>query len=235
MIYLFSGTPGSGKSLHTAEWIYWRLKRGKEIIANFEIDTTKIPKCKGKFTTLDNMELTPNYLRDYFDNWLLTHKFKEGEILLIIDESQILFNARSWNVKGREDWLKFFTNHRKYAMDIILVAQFDRMLDRQIRSLVEYEYIHRKVGNYGLGGKFLSLASGGNLFVSVNMWYPIKERIGSSFFKAHKKYFRIYDSYKKFDETLSDPTTQSGIGTDKVVPSGSAVEFGEKFDDTSIT
>ena len=38
MIKLFSGTPGSGKSLHTAEKIYYALRAGRPVIANFDIN-----------------------------------------------------------------------------------------------------------------------------------------------------------------------------------------------------
>ena len=79
----------------------------------------------------------------------------EDQILLVIDESQLIFNARDWQKAGREKWLSFFSQHRKYGYHIILVAQFDRMIDRQIRSLIEYEYVHRKVGNYGIKGRAL--------------------------------------------------------------------------------
>lgn len=199
MIYLYSGTPGSGKSLHTARVIYWRLRGGKNVLANFEINTENIKNCKGDFFQIDNEELTPFILRTYSDAYFYNHKFHEGELIVYIDESQILFNAREWNAKLRSEWIGFFSNHRKYGYDIVLVAQFDRMLDRQIRSLIEYEYIHRKVSNYGIQGKVMSLVSGGSLFVSVKMWYPLKERIGSEFFKAAKRYYSIYDSYNKFD------------------------------------
>lgn len=44
MIYLYSGTPGSGKSYHAAADIYYRLKRSKKtnryrVIANFPVAT----------------------------------------------------------------------------------------------------------------------------------------------------------------------------------------------------
>lgn len=202
MIYLYSGTPGSGKSLHSAQVIYSRLRISKNVVANFEINTQNIKKCKGDFFCVNNLDLsTPQILRTYSDAYFYNHKFKEGKLLAIIDESQILFNARSWNARGRDDWLNFLSNHRKYGFDIILIAQFDRMLDRQIRSLIEYEYIHRKVSNFGLGGKVLSILSAGNMFVSVKMWYPLKERIGCEFFRANKKYYSIYDSYNRFDRT----------------------------------
>lgn len=106
---------------------------------------------------------------------------KEGEILLVIDECQIMFNARDWGQKNRAAWCAFFTQHRKLGYEVILVAQFDRMLDRQIRSLIEYEWIHRKVSNFGIAGKIFSLLFGGKLFVAVKVWYPMKQKVGSEF------------------------------------------------------
>lgn len=199
-IKLFSGTPGSGKSLHCASKIYYSLRSGRPIIANFEINTSLIPKNKGSFTCVNNKDLTPDYLREYSNNYFSSHSFKEEKILLVIDEAQIMFNSRNWNANGRDDWIWFFSNHRKYGYEIVLIAQFDRMLDRQIRALLEYEFIHRKVSNYGYKGKAMSLVAGGHLFVAVEVWYPMKERVGSEFFKAKKKFYQIYDTYNKFDK-----------------------------------
>lgn len=204
MIYLYTGTPGSGKSLHTARVIYWLLKRKKPVICNFPIALNRVSKKADKlpFLYLDNMELEPNrlvaYAREYWGK--KKGRVKEGELTVIIDESQILFNARDWKQAGRADWLKFFTQHRKFGYDIILVAQFDEMIDKQLRSLVEYEVIHRKVSNFGLGGKLLSLVALGKLFVSVTVWYPMKEKVGSDFFKASRRYYSLYDTYADFGQ-----------------------------------
>lgn len=198
MIYLYSGTPGSGKSLHTSRVIYWTLKRGYPVIANFSINTGNIKNVKGEFRGVTNDMLTPEYLIDYARDYFHGERVKEGKLLLVIDECQLMFNAREWNVKGRDKWLSFFTQHRKFGYDIILVAQFDRMIDRQIRALIEYEQIHRKVSNYGIKGKLLSAFCFGNLFVSVKVWYPMKEKVGSGFFVAHKKYYSLYDTFGMF-------------------------------------
>ena len=77
--------------------------------------------------------------------------------------------------------------HRHFGYLIILCAQFDRMLDRQVRCLIEYEYIHRKVKNMGWRGwllSFLFLSPFSELFVKVKIWYPMKERIDCDFYKA---------------------------------------------------
>lgn len=198
MITLYSGTPGSGKSMHQAEDILFKLKHGGLIIANYDVNTDIIKGLKGTFLPCTNDELTPEGLKATAQLWFKSHKFKEGAISLYIDEAQILFNAREWGNKDRKEWLTFFTQHRKYGFNIYLIAQNDRMLDRQIRSLIEYEQIHRMVSNFGFIGSFLSLILGGRTYVAVNRWYPMHERIDSTFHHVRKKYYKLYDSYKDF-------------------------------------
>ncbi|TCL59978.1 zonular occludens toxin Zot [Kineothrix alysoides] len=205
MITLYSGTPGSGKSLHLAEKLYYRVKNyNGVVIGNFTFNTNLIKgRHKGKYLSIDNDRLTPKRLekfsRDFRNHYYKGKPLPEGKFLLVIDECQIMFNSREWQMSGRSEWLTFFTQHRKLGFDIILISQFDRMIDRQIRSLIEYELIHRKVNNYGAAGKVLGLLSGGSLFVSVKMWYPMKERLGAEFFIGKKKYFNMYDTYKMFE------------------------------------
>lgn len=199
MIYLFSGTPGSGKSLHSAKVIYEKLQKGKTVISNFDINKNKIKHCKGEHHYIPNWELTPDKIIDISRNHFDGKKVKEDEILLIIDECQLIFNSRDWQQKGRNEWLSFFSQHRKFGVLIILVAQFDKMIDRQIRGLIEYDYIHRKVANYGFFGAILSMFALGKLFVNVKMWYPLKEKIGSQFFVARPKYYSLYDTFNTFD------------------------------------
>ena len=73
MIDLYSGTPGSGKSLHTAERLYYWLRLGRPAICNFDIRLDYVNKKqpqKLKFYFVPNDELTPDYLicfaKDHF-------------------------------------------------------------------------------------------------------------------------------------------------------------------------
>lgn len=200
MIQLYSGTLGSGKSLHTARRVYYSLWRGIPVICNFEINL-KYVKHPELFTFCDNRRLRPSFLIQYAQRYFDGGIVKEGKILLVIDECQMMFNARSWDAKDREAWNKFFTVHRHYGFDVILIAQFDRMIDRQIRSLIEYETIHRKVSNFGVRGWLLcALMLAPQLFVAVRFWYPMRERIDSEFFRASRKYYRLYDTFMTFDD-----------------------------------
>lgn len=200
MIYLYSGTPGSGKSLHQAENIYYRLRRNKPVIANYDINIDRIRGYKDSFYFIDNSDLSPDLLISLSRRLFPKGRPKEGSIQLYIDEAQLLFNAREWNKSGRKDWLTFFTEHRKYGFDIFLIAQFDRMLDRQIRGVIEYEVKHRKITNFGSAGFFIKLLSMGEVFVAVTLWYSMSERISAHFFRFHRKYARLYDTYKVFDD-----------------------------------
>ena len=97
------------------------------------------------------------------------------------------------------------------------------MIDRQIRSLIEYEQIHRKVSNFGIKGKILSLCSGGNLFVSVKVWYPMNEKVGSEFFHAHKRYYSLYDTFGSFASAVDVGTKGTPTSTAEI----------KKLDDSS--
>lgn len=214
MIYLYSGTPGSGKSLHCARTIMLQLKRGLPVIANFDINTKKIGSKDYPFYFWSNEEVTPDRLVSFACDYWKGRTVCEGKLTLVIDECQIMFNSREWNAKGRSDWLSFFTQHRKYGYDVILIAQFDRMIDRQIRSLIEYSTVHRKVSNIGIKGKILSILSLGTLFISVKVWYPMNERIGAEFFTARKKYYSLYDTYNTFGISAEDGDTGSQSDAD---------------------
>lgn len=207
MICLYSGTPGSGKSLHTAANIKARLALGKPVISNFPIDTERV-RHPELFLYVPNDRLKPDFLVKYSRQYFAGKRVKEEEIFLIIDEAQLLFNAREWQIVNASGWIGFFTQHRKYGYHCILIAQFDRMLDRQIRSLIEYEFIHRKVSNFGIVGKIMSAVALGKLFVSVQVWYPLKEKVGSEFFIARPGLYRLYDTYGDF----GSGGTSGGVG-----------------------
>lgn len=243
MIVLYSGTPGSGKSLDCARTIYNWLWMGKTVLCNFPVNVDKI-KIRGKkdIRFIPNVDLNPDSLVEISREHFKGRRMKEDSILLIIDEAQLLFNARDWSVKGRERWTWFFTMHRHFGFFILLCAQFDRMLDRQVRSLIEYEYIHRKVSNIGWKGFFLStvMLAPGSLFVKVKVWYPMKEKVGSEFFRCQKKYYSLYDTFALLDTAdhaaeSEEPEPEGiecrvrGAGLVTVFPKKPAVNQGESL------
>ena len=136
---------------------------------------------------VDNKQITPEFLIFFSEKYRQLrkwHSVPEEHILLVIDEAQLLFNAREWNKGNRASWISFFTQHRKLGYRVIMIAQFDRMLDRQIRSVIEYEHIHRKVKNVGRWGMIFNVVAGGGLHVDVKLYKPLNEKISSEWFKV---------------------------------------------------
>lgn len=196
MIYLYSGSPGSGKSLHVARDMYNRLRFNKKypnVIANFPINIKMVKNPKSKFIYKDNSELTVPFLVNYA---LKNHTLgKENQTLVVVDECQVIWNSREWQSNhDRMEWIKFFTQHRKLGYNFIVISQNDRMIDRQIRCLFEYEVKHRKVNNFKIGKLFPFPT-----FAAVSYWYGVNERLGVEFFTYRKKWSKFYDSYGTFE------------------------------------
>lgn len=197
MISLYSGTPGSGKSLNAAAKVRASLKWYRPVIGTFHINKECLYKnSKYEYTYINIYDLKPQFLVEYSKKNLPKKGNPEGSFLLVIDEAQRIFNSRTWNESNRNDWITFFAEHRHLGYDIILISQNDRMLDRQIRSLIEYNVIHRKLSQFGFLGKLFSLFSG--QFVVVETWYPLKERISGHFFRGEKSLYNFYDSFEDF-------------------------------------
>ena len=230
MLNLYSGTPGSGKSLHIAKLIYtWiRMYKCNVITVNMNIKSDyvyqkygkKIPRKKRGviYNFRDFEHISPEFFYNYARKFHT--KGKEHQTVIIIDEAQSFFNPtivkemnqyyKELKQKGikipykdtyRNDWLKFFTQHRHLGFDICLVSQFDKLIDSQFRCLFEYNYVHRKVNNYSVG--FILSLLGISLFLCNQFWYGARLRTGSNMFLYRRKYSKIYDSYKLFDEVLS--------------------------------
>lgn len=217
MITLFSGTPGSGKSLHCADIIWDRIERCKACIVNFPINVDVIAEYRfsfwlrklvksmkpikkrvGDFCYKNLDDLTVDFLYEYAKR---NHKpNKESQTLLLIDECARLFNPRAWEAKDRQGWIDFFQLHRKLGYDIILISQSDRLIDRQIRAFIEYDVRHRCVNNFKGFGFVLGLAAGGKLFAAVKYWYSVREKIGTKFFRLNRKTASIYNTFEIFEQ-----------------------------------
>lgn len=193
MIFLYSGTPGSGKSYHAVSDIIFFLKRKKPccVISNFDLVLPS--KCRNDFYYFDNSEFTPQFLIDFANSHPVSGG--EGRYKLFLDESQLIFNCRDWSGSDRQSWVSFFTQHRKYGFDIYLIAQFDRMLDRQIRCLIETEIKHRKVNNYKAGFLVSLLNAGRPTFVAISYWYGgNKLFLERHFIPARNKIYKAYNT-----------------------------------------
>lgn len=209
MISLYSGTVGSGKSYHAVELGLQWVSNKKSVLANFPIKPPDPGKWYMRYNIVrrffDNQqkywqfaeEITPEYLivKSLEHGWF----GKESQCLLIIDEAGIPFNSRDWASAAavRMKWISFFSLSRKLGYDIVLVAQHDRMLDRQIRSLLEYDVKHLKANN-SFFLRFLSMFKV-TLFLYIYRWYGTKMKANLRTGRYRKSVAERYDTMRMFN------------------------------------
>jgi zona occludens toxin len=166
-VYLFSGTPGSGKTLHAVERGLAAQRRRGGVLANFEITKAK------RWAYVREDEMTPELLQERAMEWI--DSGRESQALVIVDEAHRILNSRTWNdkgaVAGRLALLRFLSEHRHYGYDVILVAQSDIMLDKQARPLIEVEVKHFKLNQRYW---WLPLP----VFMRVEKWYGMPHMKG---------------------------------------------------------
>lgn len=198
MIILYSGTPGSGKSLDVARQIMTKVKFGQKFIGNMLINRDMLGDHAQNYIYVDTYSLNPNELIEYARKYHVPRK--ESQCILVIDECQQIFNSREWNRPEMKAWNSFFQVHRHFGFDVYLITQYDRLIDRQVRALIEYERMHRKISNLGIKGAIMSFLCGGKLFVCVEQHYSMRLQTGSYFYRYRQKYADFYDSYSAFSE-----------------------------------
>lgn len=214
MITLYTGTPGSGKTLDAVGEIRRALNKprgvDRPVIANFPVNARRCKRPQA-FHLFDNADITPSMLTTFADDFWETsgRKFSEDYLLIVLDECQIIFNSRTWNSKGRTgagnsrlDWLEFMSQHRKYGYKIILIAQSAKMIDNQFRMLVEDEINHRKVDNMGLPGFLIGMLFRHRLCLRVHYLFQSQERLGMRFSMGNRRDFAMYDTNLRLEKQI---------------------------------
>ncbi|MGL4805030.1 MAG: zonular occludens toxin domain-containing protein [Bacteroidales bacterium] len=196
MIRIYTGTPGSGKSLHSIRLICAYLQEGKSVIGNFPLKVNQVRKMKGRYFFLDNDQITTDLLMQYLRSF--HEPEKENQTLIIIDEASVKFNSRTFNAKDRLKFCSFFSQHRKYGYNIVLVCQNMRQIDRQIRDQVELEVKHRKLNTYSFW-RILPFP----LFVAIERNVAINDKNDHEFFLYSRKYGEMYDTFFEFDSSIT--------------------------------
>lgn len=200
MIEIYTGYPGTGKSLHVAQRVRAVARRGYPVISN-----VRYALDKGRSIYVPNSRLTPKWLEDYGQNyWAERGPVKEASILLVIDEAQLILNSRDWQDSARMSWLGFFSQHRKLGYSVVLVAQSRDMLDKQVRSLAEEYVAHVRLDRMRVLGPIISgLALGHPVVLCSHRYAGVRQdsrdaRLGSEYVIGRRSLYRIYDSYQRW-------------------------------------
>lgn len=225
IIQLYSGTPGSGKSLHCAHDIRFNLRLGKRVISTCAIDTKlcflnpfqefiynkfgKLPKRKKpdkrekNFFYIDIKDITPDFLYEFAARF---HEFgKEHQTIVYFDECVAIFSPTVISDKKDEwnKWDDFFRKHRHLGFDCILIPQSTKLISRKVIEYCEYEVRHYNRKHQGFLGFIFSSFAGG-LFSYSTYWRGIRGKpLDSGFYTYKPLYGQMYNSYSMFDSTLA--------------------------------
>lgn len=230
MISIYSGTVGSSKSYHaTALGLEW-LNRGKHIVANFPILPPRNMRTKAQKERWEKKSKRWHFMEAITIQTLIALSIengwfgKESQCICIIDEAGILFNSRDWQTeaKTRTAWIKFLSQSRKFGFDLVFVAQSDKMIDKQIRGLVEYDVKHFKLNNsFFLGWLSLFKIS---IFMYNYKWYQTKLKGNMRFAIFNPAVANRYDTMRTFNlEELAEQIEKLYEGA--IIPAPVAIQL----------
>lgn len=152
-----SGRPGGGKSYEAVAYhVLPALKEGRKVITNLPLQIDMFVKVfgpevvdlivviDGQLDDFGSVNRPFSKHTDYISDW----KNEKGQApLYLIDECHMVLPAR-----GLEpEILEFYSLHRHYGIDIVLITQHLRKIHRDIRDMIEINYICQK--NTALGSE----------------------------------------------------------------------------------
>lgn len=214
MLDIYTGAPGSGKSLDMARVILRKISAGRKVICNTEI---VLPETLAKFQKnlfcIENKDITPQFLWEFAER---NHEpRRESQTTVIIDECQLKFCQLAMKNKDMALlWLELFSQHRKIGFDFLLITPDARSgIIKEIRNNFESEVAHLKLSNYPTKSLFLMVIlliiqlSPIEIFMRVIRWrgLPDKKYLVRHLFLYSPKYASIYDTYKIQESSFRKP------------------------------
>ena len=200
-IHLLTGIPGSGKSLMAVKMIHSNLKHKEFVITNFPVNVKD--KFKSRLIYYSSGDDWWNYPSDLIEKIRDIRKDTNKRITVYIDECQMLFDSRDWNRPGRRQWNEFFSIHRHLRnVDVILICQNDKLLDKKVRAFLEECYTCRKISNLGGFGLVLGALTLYKLHQCEIRYYSMRKmHLGQKWYLCRKKWREMYNTYEEFGGT----------------------------------
>lgn len=200
MIYGIVGKPGGGKSYEAVVYhIIPALSKGRKVITNLPLNVDLLVKTfgeeiralisvvDGKLTEFGSNERPFSTIEDYSDDW----RNENGQAALyVVDEAHMVLPARGCNVPI----LEWYSMHRHHGIDIVLITQNLRKLNRDIKDMIELTYSCQK--NTALGSS--------NTYTQKVKTGASGETVNTSQRKYKKTYFKYYQSHTASNDAIKE-------------------------------
>lgn len=204
MIYGISGRPGGGKSYEAVAFhVLPALESGRKVITNLPLQIDMFVKVfgpevidlivviDGKLNDFGSTERPFSKHTDYIDDW----KNEKGQgPLYLIDECHMVLPARGLDA----EILEFYSLHRHYGIDIVLITQHLRKIHRDIRDMIEINYVCQK--NTALGSE--------NSYTKKVKQGASGDVVNTSIRKYKKTYFTFYKSHTASNSAVQEAYAQ---------------------------
>lgn len=146
MIYAIAGRPGGGKTYEAVAYhILPAIKEGRKVITNITLNIDWFVKIlgddvrdlikivDGRLTDFGSTTRPFSQIEDYSDDW----RNEKGQgPLYVVDEAHMSLPSRGLPAAI----LEWFSIHRHYGVDIILLTQNIRKVHRDIKDMIEVTY-----------------------------------------------------------------------------------------------
>ena len=186
MIYLFTGVPGSGKTLNVVSMLAKRKDfQGRPLFID-AIPDLKIPH-----------EPIPE--GESIKTW---PKWAPTGAIIVVDECQRIFPRRA-STAAVPDYISEFETHRHRGLDFLLIAQHPKLLDNHLRVLIEH-HTHFSGTSLGIRRK-LEWSTGGAKDPES------RANIKDALFSVYKLDKSVYGLYKSAEEHTKIKTARSKV------------------------
>jgi len=144
IIEAYTGNVGSGKTYHAVMRAYAHLLAGGHVYGNVKLNKEAIELA----AAADGYEIDFDKQVHHLENSQIAKYPRhitagDGDlnVLLLVDEAHLYFNARNWK-ETSEEILTMNTQTRKLFVHIICLTQHIDNLDSQFRRLLQFDWFH---------------------------------------------------------------------------------------------
>ncbi|HIF9499377.1 zonular occludens toxin domain-containing protein [Photobacterium damselae] len=201
MINLIMGRPGGGKSYEAVVYhVLPAIQSGRMVITNLPINLDVVSSVLGEdkaklikvinsdFHSYGDKSRPFSKPDDYKDDW----RSPEGQApLVIVDEAHMICGR-----DATKDLLEFYSMHRHFGLDILLLTQSDRKLHRDVRDMIEIVY--RCIKNTALGSD--------KTYTKKVLMGLRGEVVNTEQRKYEKAYFKFYQSHTASNTAVKEAT-----------------------------
>lgn len=208
MIHGLSGKPGGGKSYEAivSHIIPIVTKDKRKVVTNIPINIDHFCAVYGEYCR-DLIEVIDGQFHNYggerpfskkehylqYEDW---HNEKNQKVYFFIDECHLALGKGSTDKALRE----FYSMHRHYGFDIMLITQNFRKVDTDIKDMVVNHYRAIKKAMMGEDNKYILKVHDGASSSNASV-VAVHSRV------YEKKYFAFYQSHTKSDSAVDEATS----------------------------